>query len=296
MNHELRKYHGAWRHTGSCAVAVALTGLGLLSASGTARAAGVPGQGTWETTLQGRDLDGNSANGFEAYYDTVLNITWLGNANLAASNTFGLAYNKNLGNHPDDRSGWTYEEVIHPNGRIAYGAALHWLDAMNSSNYLGYSDWRLPTVKPINGTNFQYIRATTGTTDLGFNISSAQSEMAHLYHVTLGNVSRLTPDRGVPAQMWGLMNHGPFSNLQSFIYWSGSEYAPNSGGNWTFSFFDGDQTGFFKRHNTGVGSAFNAFVVRSGDVVSPVPEPQTIALALAGLAVAGGAARMRRRA
>ncbi len=37
----------------------------------------VPGQGTWETTLQARDLDGNAANGPEAFYDTDLKITWL---------------------------------------------------------------------------------------------------------------------------------------------------------------------------------------------------------------------------
>jgi hypothetical protein len=36
----------------------------------------VSGQGTWETTLQARDLDGNPST-VEAYYDTVLNITWL---------------------------------------------------------------------------------------------------------------------------------------------------------------------------------------------------------------------------
>jgi hypothetical protein len=35
---------------------------------------GVSGQGTWETTLQGRDLAGNAAT-IEAYYDTTLNIT-----------------------------------------------------------------------------------------------------------------------------------------------------------------------------------------------------------------------------
>lgn len=43
--------------------------------------------GTWETRLQGRDLDGNAAT-FEACYDTALNITWRDNnctATAAAS-------------------------------------------------------------------------------------------------------------------------------------------------------------------------------------------------------------------
>lgn len=51
-------------------------------AAGAAQALGVPGQGTWETTLQPRDLDGNAANGPEAFYDTVLDITWLRDANV----------------------------------------------------------------------------------------------------------------------------------------------------------------------------------------------------------------------
>jgi hypothetical protein len=44
----------------------------------------VPGQGTWQTTLQARDLDGDGQ--IDAFYDTVLNITWLrdANANRAA--------------------------------------------------------------------------------------------------------------------------------------------------------------------------------------------------------------------
>ena len=61
-----------------------------VSISPSADAVSISGQGTWETTLQGRDLDGNAAT-FEAYYDAELNITWLADANLAASNDFGVA-------------------------------------------------------------------------------------------------------------------------------------------------------------------------------------------------------------
>ena len=48
----------------------------LLSLS-CAQAGPVPGQGTWEATLQARDLDGNAANGVETFHDTVLKVTWL---------------------------------------------------------------------------------------------------------------------------------------------------------------------------------------------------------------------------
>ena len=47
--------------------------LSLILSSST-HAMGISGQGTWETTLESRDLDGNVAT-IEAYYDTALNIT-----------------------------------------------------------------------------------------------------------------------------------------------------------------------------------------------------------------------------
>lgn len=39
----------------------------LIAISGAAQAVAISGQGTWESTLQGRDLDGNLST-FEAYY------------------------------------------------------------------------------------------------------------------------------------------------------------------------------------------------------------------------------------
>jgi hypothetical protein len=56
-----------------------------------AHAAGVSGQGTWEATLQSRDLDGNGT--VDAFYDTNLNITWLANANANGFKTWTVANN-----------------------------------------------------------------------------------------------------------------------------------------------------------------------------------------------------------
>jgi hypothetical protein len=50
--------------------------------AGAASAAAVPGQGTWESELQGRLWNGSS---YDAYYDTALNITWLANGALAGA-------------------------------------------------------------------------------------------------------------------------------------------------------------------------------------------------------------------
>jgi len=96
---------------GACMLAV--MGIGI------ARAVSVSGQGVWESTLEGRDLDGNAAT-FEAYYDTVLDITWLADANAA-------------------------------------GTLMNWVDAkawVSNLNVSGITGWRLPTPDPIGGVAF----------------------------------------------------------------------------------------------------------------------------------------------
>ena len=50
----------------------------LLACAASAHAVGVAGQGTWETTLQGRALNGDGS--VDAFFDTTLNITWLRDA------------------------------------------------------------------------------------------------------------------------------------------------------------------------------------------------------------------------
>lgn len=69
-------------------------------------------------------------------YDDVLNVTWLQNANLAETEHFGV-------------------ERIGVDGRMYFPYALEWIAAMNESQYLGYSNWRLPKMEPINGVAYK---------------------------------------------------------------------------------------------------------------------------------------------
>lgn len=148
-----------------------------------ADAASVSGSGTWETTLQGRDLDGNLAT-FEAYYDTALNITWLADANAA-------------------------------------GAAMNWVNANTWVASLnpyssGITDWRLPTVTDTGTPGCSW------GADCGFNIDPTTGEMAYMFHVTLGNLPRFD-NSYVEQLGGGLANTGPFSNLGNFYWWSATE-------------------------------------------------------------------------
>jgi len=192
-----------------------------------AQATAISGQGTWETTLQGRDLDGNTGNGFEAYFDTTLNITWLRDT----------AYIRTSGASNRQEVSWT--------------AANTWATGLSVG---GIAGWRLPTVKPVNGTAFNFTNSSDGTTDVGASITSPQSELAHMINVTLGNVGNVG---NAP------FNSGAFDNVTAFSrLWSGTRATVGTEGLQKFFFY-----------NTSIGQSqalgFNemlAWAVRDGDI------------------------------
>ena len=218
--------------------------------------------GNANATLQGRDLDGNVANGAEAYFDTVLGITWLGDANYA----------KTSGYHIDGAMTWNFAQT--------WAAGL---------NFNGTTNWRLPTLTPINGVAFQYFDWAdqfSGYRDESFNITSPNSELAYMFGVNLANLSQYDTSGvarpGGSGTDWGVVNVGPFKNLQNSVYWAGVEYEPNINESWDFHMNAGFQTSDPK------GYPLLAWAVHPGDVgVSMVPEPEAIALWLAGLLVLG---------
>lgn len=227
-----------------------------------------------------------------AVYDDVADLTWIKDANLATSNTFGLSYNIDLGDHPDDPDGASYTEQILINGRMTWGAALHWIDAMNDANYLGFDDWRLSETNPINGSSYNYNWSVAGDTDNGYNISAlgtayaaaTGSDLAYMFYNNLDGVPFRNPDYS-PNESYGLINGtGPFDNLQSNDYWSGTEseeHAPLTHTAWLFSTFYGFQDGFYKGYDRYV------WAVRSGNAGDhgQVPLPGT--LLLTGLGALG---------
>ena len=87
-----------------------------------------------DNRLQPRDLDGDSAT-IEAYFDIEQNITWLRDANIGLSQTFGL-----------QRAPLTdYGSEVAENGAMSRDGLTAFISGMNQENYLGRSTWRLPT-------------------------------------------------------------------------------------------------------------------------------------------------------
>ena len=138
-------------------------------------------------------------------------------------------------------------------------AGLNWDDARSWAAGLTvgtFSGWSLPAADE---------------TCVGFNCTNSQ--MGELYYTALGN------------PQFGPLNTGPFKNLLSSVYWSGTEYASSPGYAWNFYTNIGYQNANYKFN------VLYALAVRPGDVAA-VPEPGTVALLLSGLA---GVMVMRRR-
>src|ERR1039458_4087826 len=87
----------------------------------------------------------------QTVYDPNLNVTWLGDANLAGLQTFGVSN-------------------INKDGSMDYATALRWVDAMNSAGYLGHNSWQLPTA-PV--TDKSCARTGRNGESFGFNCSGS---------------------------------------------------------------------------------------------------------------------------
>lgn len=143
---------------------------------------------------------------YQAYYDTVLNVTWLTDANLATTNTFGLP-------RPSIGTGGVY-----PDGSMNWDIVRTWIAAMNAANYLGVNNWRLPNMD-VNGDHTVTYCAVSSVT------SCRDNEMGYMFyqnHVT-----------------WVVQS--PFVNLSSASYWSGTDYAADPSYAWAFTFAGGGQ-------------------------------------------------------
>jgi len=193
--------------------------------------------------VSGAAQAGLVARGGGMVYDSTLNITWLADMNYAKT------------------SGYDSD------GRMDWDAAKQWAGNLV---YGGYTDWRLPTLNPSD--------TTCSNPGLGFNCTGG--ELSHLFVTDLGNKANesvLKQDGDTPEQIGNL---ALFTNVLAQVYWSGTEYEPNSAFAYTFDGFGAIQ------NFLGVQGEFFAVAVRFGDVAAAVPEPQTLALAPLALGAA----------
>ena len=176
----------------------------------------IPGKISGTPPASGSGLEVNP--GGQTVYDPVANVTWLANANLAATNTFGLPPCKDPGNP---------KLCVNQDGAMNWDSADQFITNMNSgTGYLGQKNWQLPPVDP-NCTTF-------------YNCTN--SPLGELFYGQLGLSA------GTPAATTPDIPVGPFRHVQPYLYWSceGATIqdacqaaGPASGFEFSFSFGNG---------------------------------------------------------
>jgi hypothetical protein len=154
----------------------------------------------------------------ETVYDSVNKVVWLADANLPAkilpdkmppdnNFRFGLPLCAPLTQAPT-------EPCVNANGSMNYTSAVAWVQGMNDANYLGHSDWQLPTAPlkdpDCSGTGPAHYRE-------GFAFGCDEGALGYLYYIALGYKA---PNTAVPIPPNTV---GPFTNFQPNLYWSDSD-------------------------------------------------------------------------
>ncbi len=148
----------------------------------------------------------------------------------------------------------------------------------NNLDYGGFDDWRLPTAKNQDNSG------------PCAKFGCSESEMGHMFYNNLGGTAGQSILSASDPNNYLEGNGGPLTNVQSYVYWSGTEYAPFPGGvAWYFTTANG-----YQRHD-GKGNDIYAWAVRSGDV-SAVPVPAAVWLFGSGLVGLIGFSKRRKAA
>lgn len=161
-------------------------------------------------------------------------------ANLAATENFGLS--------------------ITSSGLMLSFEAPYWIYAMNNANYLGYSDWSLPSL----------------------------DSLSHMYKNNLGGTGQpITGDEGPFANIqlgyWSNQKRDPFIRRYFFCFSSCYDYNFEIMGPGDIHFGD-DAT-----------VPYASWAVREGDVPTVVPEPISSTLFVVGGALLAGQRCLRRK-
>ncbi len=162
----------------------------LAAASTLASAAVNPQQGTWTTTLQGRDLNGDRI--ADAFYDTVLNVTWLADANWAGTSGYADQFE-----NPTPVPG-------EPVGRMHLGQQLTWAAQLNVH---GVTGWRLHRL--------------LGYVCQDGDCYPTSTEISRLFSATLGNGNQGPTNTGpfTNAFLGGYWSESTFNNSdRPFVY------------------------------------------------------------------------------
>lgn len=247
-----------------------------------------------QAALYVRDLDGDLSNGHEGVYDDVLDITWLADANLPASNSLGIPYSGGC-------SGINSQSGDYP-ASMCWNVANSYIAAMNATNggegYLGSNEWRLPFMVPYGDSSGQDFN---GDSSFGYNFltyddlsNSVYSELGYMFYdnfeavPSLNTDGEFTSDSGIafaadPNNYLDLFQNLNLacSNCQPRYWTSTPDFDASFTRYWTL----GITTGF--QAPAATNDTYFVWAVHDGDLgaaIAVVPLPATIWLFLSALA------------
>jgi len=170
-------------------------------------------------------------------------ITWLADANLAASHKFGIHCV-----HPDGT------QCINPDGSMRHETAVHWIKRMDKfhggDGWLDQTDWDLPSTD-LNDLCGQAPPTPPATNNIP-NFNCQGSPLGELFYNELGL------SQGMPAAVAPNLNLVGVHKIQPYLYWSCNApdgqrtcdgTLPASGFGWSFSFGNGFQGTDVKRNS-----------------------------------------------
>lgn len=231
-------------------------------------------------------LTSYNANGVDLVYSSISNVTWTKDANLLGSMIESHGFNTmvneiinvtpTLTNTPNEFSpSGTYTLSIddfYLDGAANWFGTMAFISYLNKTNYAGSNQWHLPTVAT---TTMGYATDNNGT--------EPGDEFKELYYSELDN----TPyyEGGL---VYGIQDPDSyFDNEESSVYFNSTEYTQDPSKIWRFVTIFGTQDIDLKKYDK-----FYGWAIATGHI-SAVPEPESIAILLAGLGLLGFAVRRK---
>jgi hypothetical protein len=237
-------------------------------------------------------LTSYNSNGVDLVYSSISGVTWTKDANLLgsmiAANGYDAVVNAIISITPTVTSlpspmyaptgHYTLSQSDFDGDMVTWYGAVAFVNYLNSIKFGGSIDWKLPTALTLGDIGCVQV---PGYSDCGYdsvvqgNGKTPGNELAELYFNELGSPPRYL--NGTAGPISGMPKTEIFDHEENFAYATGSEVSDNGNLVYNFDARTGRQLRFLK------GDAYyTVWAITTGNI-SAVPEPENLAMLLAGL-------------